>query len=459
MPSLSEILEKVFGQGIATKLQKRADPQGIMGARTPSFVPESVGKEIGAKFGGTLPSPHSLGGALSTPAATGGTSPLATRPRITAEAPSAAPPASFSQSPPSSRTRYADNIDQARYEYMDGNAPIKRNWKDALKNIALGALQGGATGGVGGALGGAATAGIVGAASPRMGREYQFNTMQMPRLLQQEQRADQRSQRDWQEQQRQSQLKDAAQRRELQGAQIQNYGSLERDRTADNEANLKKIAIQDRLAAIREQLSRNPNYSQVKSIADADGKSYIEALDTKSGDIIRWGEDGQELGRTKRAAAAIASREKTAAEAEAGRQRRFEGVSGNTAANNATKKDIAATKGTGGATSKAGALKYKEWAAQRTIANDESKPPEVRSAAHNQMQVAARDLAANHTGEYNVSEGQGGWSWVEPKKVSGGGTATGKVFSAAKLDAYAKEHNATVEQARKYLEAQGYTIQ
>lgn len=71
--------------------------------------------------------------------------------------------------------------------------------------------------------------------------------------------------------------------------------------------------------------------------------------------------------------------------------------------------------------------------------------------------------AVEHLRKYpdiEVGEGDGGWPYA--KRIAKASTTkaptSGKVFPAHQLESYAKAHGATVEEAKRYLEAQGYAI-
>ncbi len=71
--------------------------------------------------------------------------------------------------------------------------------------------------------------------------------------------------------------------------------------------------------------------------------------------------------------------------------------------------------------------------------------------------------AVEHLRKYpDIEVGEGGGGWPYAKRIAKAPTTkaptSGKVFPAHQLESYAKAHGATVEEAKRYLEAQGYAI-
>lgn len=83
-----------------------------------------------------------------------------------------------------------DPVEKARYDYVmdgadwnEGQPKFKRSWKDSLINAGLGAAQQYAqTGELGSALGGALAGGVGTAINPMAGREFRFDTLELPRM-------------------------------------------------------------------------------------------------------------------------------------------------------------------------------------------------------------------------------------------------------------------------------------
>lgn len=98
------------------------------------------------------------------------------------------------QNDPNREIVYREPFGAERFNYVTNNGTElpHRSWRDALKNIASGALIGASSSPdnpLAGMLSGAATGGIAGAVSPTTGAEMRFNSFRLPQLIQNRQMA------------------------------------------------------------------------------------------------------------------------------------------------------------------------------------------------------------------------------------------------------------------------------
>jgi len=134
---------------------------------------------------------------------------------------------------PETSARYDHVMKGAEWE--DGKPKFKRDWKSMLKNAGIGFAQGySQTGDIGGGIGGALAGGVGTAIDPMAGREFEFDTMQAPRMRAQRER-----------QLEQQQAENAAQQDTLQTERLQaeiaaRNAKLEQDKRED------KWAVEDR---------------------------------------------------------------------------------------------------------------------------------------------------------------------------------------------------------------------
>lgn len=186
------------------------DPRRLL--RTPSFVEED-------EFAAGLPPPPQP------------EPPVASRPRLARPEGQSVPDSPVPlpvPKPAAARPRYTDPIKEHSVEYVASGLE-KPGWKRVLTQAALGALQGGATGGgLGAALGGALGGGLGGAVAPKRALESQFRMLEMPRLLEEQQRQQQMAKQ-------RREAEDQVMQQAMSDAQLRNIESQIKDRDLDRE--------------------------------------------------------------------------------------------------------------------------------------------------------------------------------------------------------------------------------
>lgn len=424
-----------------------SDRAGTM-ARTPSFVPESVGKDIGARMGGTF-----------APDAVRATPPSFPPRQPEVPLAQAIPNAAINPRQINARTAKdsigeeykqrmqdmqmdalpevvsRDPFHQQRYDYVTGGGmqdPNKRDWKETLKNLGLGALIGAAQGGLPGAIGGAAGLGIRGAVDPAGAREARFNAFRLPQLQQQQDAQ-------WAQQAHQAKMAQAA---------------------ADVAYRQQQGNIAERGMVLKEKEFNQPEWMSPVSV-DQNGNPVLLQTNRKGGDYRVLGSDAGIINQNARAEADRKARADIAATTQKGQDTRLDKTL-------KTRKEIAQgaqavqvykhnnpNTGQGGGGERQAAALEKQWASARKRANDTLLTREERDAAFNEAEAAAAEIKQKYGHLYDT-DGQGGWSYVRRKQASAPG-----VQGEVDIERYVSDAikaGATREQALQYLRDRGYKV-
>jgi hypothetical protein len=357
--------------------------------------------------------------------------PAATRPRTVT------PAAEEEGAEGATRPRYADEVDEARYQSVFGTPQptgLKARIMEALKAAGVGAAQGAAmTGDWRGALAGAATGGVIAGVSPTAGRELRFE-MARPYVEQQEAA-------------RQKRVGERL-RQELTGAQIgteqargRNYQSIiesrgrkdERDSKLD-EAALELKRLEQEQRRLQNDLARETNPLRAREL-----QGRIDLLAAQR-------ENALASASAHTARAGLADRSPGTGAGRGEQNRRL---------TQATTARAAFEEAKGRAEE-----------AARVLGGLQPTDPKHKSAQA-AYDAARRQMREKHAalrafdGVLEVGEGAGGWPYAKPK--SGEATASAapgavKVFPAGKLAEFAESKGMTEDEAREYVTGKGWTI-
>lgn len=438
-------------------------------ARTPSFVPESVGKDIGARVntlpvvseavaGGitprtpsVLPSgtnrpnsallvrPKSLGGESVTPP--NPIPELGRDPRMAGK--DVRSEMAMRATDPNPEVVFRSPMEKARFDYVTKNgdpAETHRGFKAGVKDfftagaMANRELPANATLSerLGALLGGGTTGAIMGKKDPVGFEEQKFEAFQQPRLY-----------------------------RDM---MIQNENEKMRADIAYKNAQAQREAHQQGIAergmVLKEKEFNQPEWMSPVSV-DQNGNPVLLQTNRKGGDYRVLGSDAGIINQNARAEADRKARADIAATTQKGQDTRLDKTL-------KTRKEIAQgaqavqvykhnnpNTGQGGGGGQQAAALEKKWASARKRANDETLTQEERNAAFNEAEAAAAEIKQKYGHLYDT-DGQGGWSYVRRKPA---GAATQGPKGAVDVERYVSDAikaGATREQALQHLRDRGF---